>query len=338
MPYLKRWMIIHLILTFSLLSSNTHSAEPLGTPDTDNIEYPEDEPPSQAEIELGKTLFFDTRLSVNYGQSCATCHNPELGFGDGAALGQGTMGSALARNTPHIYNLAWNSVFFWDGRASSLEEQALGPIEAAGEMNMPIDKLLPRLQAVPFYKEQFAQIYGGDKITAAQLGQAIAAFERSIVSDNSAFDQYTRGEKHAMSPAAIRGLNLFKGKANCIDCHNGPNFTDESFHNLGINDLDQGRAGIINEQTLLGAFKTPGLRNTLLTAPYMHDGSEATIEEVIVFYNNGGGKSPNKDPLMKPLNLTSSEINDLIAFMGALTDPVDISRPRIPQNTQMVSN
>ncbi len=313
-----------------LFSLGVHAAGNLGTPDLDDIEYPDDEPPEQAEVELGKVLFFDTRLSLNQQQSCATCHNPDLGFGDGMAVGNGTMGGTLGRNTPHIYNLAFNSIFFWDGRASSLEEQALGPIEAAGEMNLPLAELLPRLKAVAYYQKNFKAVYGKSGITKQNLAKAIAAFERSIVSANAPFDQYMAGNKAAMSPSAIRGMKLFEDKAGCAQCHDGANFTDESFHNIGVSGKDAGRDEISSSKGMKGAFKTPGLRNTILTAPYMHDGSLASLEEVVRFYNKGGDNHKERSKLITNLDLTDIEIQDLVAFLGALTDPITIERPTIP--------
>lgn len=301
----------------------------LGTPDRDDIEYPNDEPHSDAEIELGKVLFFDTRLSEKKTQSCATCHNPELGFGDGLQFSLGDAGAAVGRNTPHIYNLAWNSIFFWDGRAPTLEAQALGPIEAAGEMNLAMDVAIARLEAVPYYQNKFNEIYGTG-VTKEGIGSAIAAFERTLISDNSPFDQYKAGNKSAMGPAAIRGLALFEGKANCVKCHDGPNFTDESFHNIGVDDDDPGRAPIAGDNSLHKAHKTPGLRNVIFTAPYMHNGSEESLEEVIQFYNRGGDRKEGISNLIVPLNLSDAEVRDLVAFLGALTDPVIVHRPEIP--------
>ena len=308
-------------------------ASELSTPDIDDIEYPDDEPHSELEIELGKVLFFDTRLSINHGQSCASCHNPDLGFSDGMASGVGTMGGSLGRNTPHLYNLAWASAMFWDGRMETLEEQALGPIEAAGEMNMPLNQLLPRLKKVRYYRETFTKVYGDEGINKTNLGRAIAAFERTIISDNSPFDQYIAGDKTAMSPAAIRGLEIFKGKGNCIDCHDGANFTDDSYHNIGVNNGDEGRYAVTGNKNMKGAFKTPGLRTIIYSAPYLHDGSAASLEEVIDFYNKGGNGGENIDKLIKPLGLSKQEKFDLIAFMGALTSPVIIKRPRIPKDS-----
>ena len=320
------------LITGFLLAAAYCSGEDIGVPDPSAIEYPDGKPPSKHEVELGKTLFFDNRLSLNQQQSCATCHNPDLGFSDGMASGHGTMGGNLGRNTPHIYNLAWGSIFFWDGRASTLEEQALGPIQAAGEMNMPLDSLLPRLKRVGYYRNTFTKVYGKEGITNENIGRAIASFERTIVSANSPFDRFVKGDKDAMIPAAIRGMDLFKGKANCIACHGGPNFTDESFHNVGLGDTDPGRAKIVPGATMQGAFKTSGLRNIILSAPYMHNGSEASLEAVVRFYNKGGNSKQGTDKLIKPLNLSNQEIQELVAFLGALTDPVKVAAPKIPKD------
>lgn len=312
------------------LSLGQAFAADLGTPDVDDIEYPDDEPPSALEISLGKTLFFDPRLSKNHKQSCASCHNPDLGFSDGMASGVGAMGGDLGRNTPHIYNLAWSNAMFWDGRMETLEEQALGPIEAAGEMNMPLGELLPRLKSVKYYQDTFREVYGDSGITKVNLGKAIAAFERTIISNDSPFDRYIAGDQAAMSASQIRGLALFKGKGNCIDCHDGVNFTDDSYHNIGVGDNDPGRGAVSGEPSMMGAFKTPGLRNIVFSAPYLHDGSAASLEEVIELYDMGGKSKKGLDKLIKPLNLTKQEKFDLISFLGALTGPVVIERPKIP--------
>jgi cytochrome c peroxidase len=324
---------IVLIVTFLLLHITPVFAEStLGTPDIDDIEYPDDEPHSPEEINLGKTLFFDTRLSLNEKQSCASCHNPDLGFSDGLKTSIGTMGGQVSRNSPHLYNLAWSAALFWDGRSSTLEEQALGPIEAAGEMNLPLSEVVPRLSKVPFYQKQFKVVYGESGLTIENVAKAIAAFERTIISDNAAYDKYIAGNTAAMSPSAIRGLALFKGKANCANCHDGPNFTDDSFHNIGVSPvlLDRGRANISGSEELVGAFKTPGLRNIIFSAPYMHDGSQSSLEDVIDFYNKGGMHKESLSSLIKPLHLNRTEIADLVAFLGALSAPVTIERPKIP--------
>jgi cytochrome c peroxidase len=319
-------LMLSILLGPGLLGTGV-AFRPLGVPDPATIEYPNDAAPSPAEISLGKALFFDKRLSVNSKTSCATCHDPNHGFSDGVPLGKGTMGNTLGRHTPHLYNLAWGSSFFWDGRAKSLEEQALGPIEAPGEMSMALDKLVGKLKAIPFYIQSFEKVYPKSKITKENIGKAIAAFERTIVSNNSPFDRYMKGDKSAITQEAVRGMQLFVGKAGCANCHDGANFTDDSFHNIGIGGKDKGRAAIVRDETLLGAFKTPGLRNIALTAPYMHDGSLKTLKEVVRFYNEGGRHKQGISDLIKPLQLTESEMSDLVAFLVALTDPVRISPP-----------
>lgn len=319
------------LLCVFLYTNISYAASPqltIGTPDVDDIEYPDDEPHSQEEIELGKQLYFDNRLSKNNNQSCATCHNPELGFSDGIAKGIGTGGDILGRNAPHIYNLAWGATFFWDGRASTLEEQALGPIVSSMEMQMTPEVALKRINNIAGYVKQFNDVYG--EVSFENIGRAIAAFERTFISDNSAFDKYIAGDEKAMSPSAIRGMQVFVGKGNCTACHDGDNFTDDSFHNIGIDNGDLGRYELDKQDSLRGAFKTPGLRNIVFSAPYMHDGSLGSLEQVVEHYNEGAPNVPYLSPLIKPLNLNVQEKADLVAFMAALTDPVIIERPVLP--------
>lgn len=320
-----------LYILAALLGGRLAAGEALeiGTPDPRTIEYPDGVPHSAEEIELGRQLFFDRRLSGNQTMSCASCHSPQSGMGDGVSKGVGSTGAKLGRNTPHIYNLAWNRVFFWDGRAGSLEEQALGPIASRAEMDLPLDQAAARLQAVPAYRQSFARQYGAERITPELIGKAIAAFERTLISRDSPFDRHLRGVPGAMSEEAVRGMALFRGKANCMACHGGVNFTDESFHNLGMLDNDPGRGALDSSPVLRAAFKTPGLRNVALTAPYMHDGSLLTLEAVVRFYVRGGDR-PGSDPLMKPLDIDEGGIRDLVRFMEALTDPVEITPPAIP--------
>ena len=329
----KEFLKISFLVMVLVWSTISFAAEPLGVPDRDYIEYPDDEEHTEEEIHLGKVLFFDPRLSLNEKQSCATCHNPDLGFSDGLAFGLGTMGAKVGRNAPHIYNLAWNISFFWDGRAATLEEQALGPIEAGGEMNMPLPKLIERLKKIKGYRELFDKAYGKDSINKENIGKAIAAFERTIIVDDTPFDRYMKGDKNAMSPDAINGKKLFETKARCILCHDGPNFTDNSFHNIGVlgDDIGRGKFMPKNDRSLDGAFKTPGLRNIIFSAPYMHDGSEGTLEDVVRFYNRGGNDVKNKSKLMIPLNLTEKEIFDIVAFLGCLTQPISIKKPELPK-------
>jgi len=300
------------------------------TPDRFDIEYPNDEEPSPALIELGKVLFFDNRLSSNNAQSCGTCHDPDLGFGDGKEFSLGAMGLPVSRNTPHLYNLAWNSLFFWDGRSASLEEQALNPIEAEGEMNMSLADLSPTLQSIPGYKPLFKAAFHNEEISNQKIAAAISAFERSLIVDNTPLDKYLAGDLNAIGADAKRGLNLFVNKAKCIACHDGPNLTDNSFHNIGLSSTDTGRKAIIDSPDLNRAFKVPGLRNNQYTAPYMHDGSIKTIEAVIRFYNRGGDNKENLSSLIQPLNLSENEIKDLVAFLATMNQEIQIERPILP--------
>ena len=318
--------------------------EPLGVPDPARIVHPGGAPPTPALIELGKTLFFDKRLSANRKQSCASCHNPRLGFGDGMATGRGARGNPLRRNTPHLYNLAWNSVFLWDGRAKSLEAQATMPITNPAEMGMTIEALAARLGKVPWYARRFRALFPRRPIGRETLGAALAAFVRTIVTRDSPFDRHLRGERRpegarnprgerrsigdsALGPAALRGLALFRVKANCVACHDGPNLTDGRFHNVGVLNGDPGLGRFDPNPVTVGAFKTPGLRNAALTAPYMHDGSLETLDDVVRHYNRGGG---NGTPIIRPLNLTEAEIADLVAFLESLTDDVRVKKPKVP--------
>ncbi|MCF2859552.1 hypothetical protein L1286_18885 [Pseudoalteromonas sp. SMS1] len=326
----KKWAFaaLPLILSMQIHAKDMPVFGNLSTPDVDDIEYIDEDEPSDREVQLGKMLFFDNRLSKHQNQSCATCHNPELGFSDGLAKGIGSGGDILGRNAPHLYNLAWSGIFFWDGRAGSLQEQALGPLVSDVEMQMTPKDVLQRLKKIPFYKKEFESLYG--EMTFENVGKAIAAFEMTIVSDDSAFDKYLAGQTEAMSMSAVRGLQLFVGKARCVKCHDGANFTDDSFHNIGIQSGDAGRYAIDKNNELKGAFKTPGLRNIIMSAPYMHDGSLGSLEAVIDHYDKGAVNVKNVSPLIVPLNLNPQEKADLIAFMAALTDPVVIERPILP--------
>lgn len=320
------------LLCFLLIATVPVRAEvPLGTPDPHDIFYPDDEEPAAEEVELGRALFFDSRLSANGRLSCATCHLPELGLGDGMARAVGSTGKPLVRNSPHLYNLAWNVVFFWDGRATSLEEQALMPITDPEEMNLSVGRMIEILGGVSVYRNRFTEIYGPGGLNATNVARALAAFERTLISDNSPFDRYMAGNRAAMSEEAVRGMQIFTGKGRCTKCHDGPNLTDQSFHNIGVDDDDPGRYEVVRDESLRGAFKTPGLRNVALTAPYMHNGSIGTLEEVIHFYNRGGDRKDNLSKLIQPLGLDKREVADLLAFLGALTDPVWPRRPALPE-------
>jgi len=287
-------------------------------------------------VDLGKQLYFDTRLSKNNSVSCAVCHNPGTGFADARQVSIGAFGTAGGRQAPTVYNTGFIPLQFWDGRAGSLEQQAIGPIHNPIEMAETHETVVPKIAKIPGYQKQFQLIFGGGA-SLQHIAEAIAAFERTIVSQNSTFDKYVMGDPRAMNDAATRGLGLFKGKARCILCHNGPNFTDNKFHNLGVPQVgplkeDLGRYLVTRAEKDKGAFKTPTLRSIVETAPYMHDGVFKTLEEVIDFFDQGGGNNQNLSTLMKPLGLTAEEKSDLIEFLKALTGaPIKVSVPKLPK-------
>ena len=289
-----------------------------------------------AKIELGKQLYFDGRLSKNNAISCAFCHNPGTGFADPRQTSIGVGGGVGGRQSPTVYNTGLNHVQFWDGRARSLEEQAIGPIHNPVEMAETHEHVVAKLGKIKGYQQQFKAVFGTD-VNLQGIAEAIAAYERTVLSTNSAFDKYVLGDQKAMDDAAVRGMALFKGKARCILCHNGPNFTDNQFHNLGVPQVgpmkeDLGRFVVSRAEKDRGAFKTPTLRSITETAPYMHDGAFKTLDEVVEFLDQGGGSNPNLSPLAKPLNLTAEEKSDLVAFLKALAgEPIPFSMPKLPK-------
>ncbi|WP_407156971.1 cytochrome-c peroxidase [Bradyrhizobium sp. STM 3557] len=284
------------------------------------IPFPKDNPYTPEKAALGKTLYFDTRLSVASAQSCASCHSPSFGWGDGLAVGVGHGMNKLGRHSPTVVNAAWGAIFMWDGRLATLEEQALGPIQSPGEMNMPLDQLMQRLSAIPEYKPRFASVFPKEGMTPQTLARAIATYERTIVSERAPFDAWIDGDEKAISEEAKRGFALFNGKAQCAACHEGWNFTNDGFQDIGLPSKDVGRGeyapGVIKMQH---AFKTPGLREIARRAPYMHDGSLATLEQVVDHYDGGGVDRPSRSDLMHPLGLTVQEKADLVAFLKSLS-------------------
>jgi len=286
-------------------------------------------------IALGKTLFFDPRLSGSNWISCASCHNPAMGWSDGLPTAIGDGMKTLNRATPTIVNTAYSPILMWDGRERGLEAQALGPITAGGEMNQDLPGLVRKLSRLPGYVAMFEKAYPGEGITDQTIGKAIAAYERTVLSGESPFDRWRRGDPKAVSASAKRGFQLFEGKANCAACHQGFNFTDNGFHNIGLKtigkDEDLGRFAVRKVGMLRGAFKTPTLRDVELTAPYMHNGIYATLEEVIDHYDRGGDVTDNLAPDMKPLSLTAQEKADLVAFMRSLTgEQMQVVIPQLP--------
>ena len=303
---------------------------------------PADNKSTTARVELGKALFFDPRLSGDGNMSCATCHNPMLGWSDGLPTARGFRGQILDRATPTILNSAYNHLQMWDGRAASLEEQATGPLDAEVEMAINVDDLVLWLRSEPAYAAAFEAAYPGEPIGADTLSKAIAAFERTIVSRNTPFGRWVAGDETAMSTSAVSGFQLFvdSEKGNCVVCHSPPNFTDSGFHNVGLSSFNagQGDLGRYHERPLnlmRGAFKTPSLRDVTKTAPYFHDGSALTLREVMQHYVTAGIDDTNLSPSMKPLDLTDTEISDLVAFLEALTSPPQaFTLPSLPTATE----
>lgn len=286
------------------------------------VPHPVDNTPSAEKIALGRALYFDPALSISGTVSCSSCHDPRFGFEDGRPRSFGVPLEALPRHSPTTLNLAWSETFFWDGRAGSLEEQALGPIGAGKEMAMPHDMLVERLKSRPNYTEAFLTAFPESGLTIDNVARAIAAFERTLISNNAPFDAWVKGDETAISDAAKRGFRLFNTKARCAECHIGWNFTDDGFHDIGLSDEDMGRYDILAADALRHAFKTPGLRNISERAPYMHDGSLPSLKAVIEHYNNGFTQRESLSPLIQPLGLNDKEVADLIAFLNTLSSPI----------------
>ncbi len=294
------------------------------------VPIPADNPMTVEKVALGRQLYFDGRLSKDGTVSCATCHDPKKGWTDQAPVSTGIGGQKGNRSAPTVINASYNLFQFWDGRAASLEEQAAGPIQNPIEMGETVESLLARLNAIPGYRDQFRSVFGTD-VTIDGIAKAIAAFERTVVSGDSPYDRFQAGDATALTEEAKRGLALFTGKANCSQCHVGFNLSDGVFHNIGVGmdepDPDLGRFVVTKEEKDKGAFKTPSLRDLMKTAPYMHDGSEATLEAVVEYYNKGGFANPWLDPKMQPLNLTEQEKADLVAFLKSLDGTYTVIEP-----------
>ncbi len=317
-----RWILV--LSSFGIgaagVLSATNDAEfALGTPGP--VPFPKDNPYSAAKAKLGHDLFFEGRMSKTGKTPCTWCHDPNRGYGDGRTISIGDPQVALNRHTPSLYNVGYATHFFWDGRSNSLEEQALFPIKHPKEMAMNLDELPGRLQKAG-YEPKFEKAFGSKEITTERIAQALATFERTITENDTPFDRYTKGDKSAMSADAIAGLTLFKGKAGCVRCHGGPNFTNAMtttgvpYANTGVYqspvlDPDSGRMEIEKTNKLMeNAFKIPSLRGVGKTYPYMHNGTLESLEEVVEFYNRGGdnGKLPK-------LKLSELEKKQLVEFL-----------------------
>ena len=315
-----------------------------------------------AQTELGRHLFFDPRMSGDGGISCATCHQPARGWGDGQSLSTGYPGSKYFRNAQTLLNATYNKRVFWDGRLSGADLPTLVRDHLTEAHFMLVDgRLFPeRLKQVPAYVKMFKEAYGGEPSFGGSL-KAIAAFLHTITSRNAPFDNYLKGDKKAISAEALKGLALFRGKAGCAGCHNGALLSDGGFHALGVPENEQifkdplrhitfrrfnkvlgvpnfmnlradpGLYVVTKEERDRGKFRTPTLREVARTAPYMHNGALAALEDVVAFYNKGGGSGPNKSPRLKPLGLDADEQKALVEFLKSLSgEPVPVKAPKIP--------
>ncbi len=304
-------------------AADGHTAVPLGLDSP--IPIPNDNSLAPAKVALGRKLFFDPILSRNGSISCSSCHIPDHGFGGNVPLPTGIDGRKGRRNGPSLLNRAYAQSLFWDGRAATLEAQALQPIQNPMEMGSHIDEVLNRLRANPAYGRSFAAAFN-DGISAPNVAKALASFERTLLAGNSAVDRFRNGDVSALSDSARQGLWLFESRGLCWKCHSGRNFTDEKFHNTGVSwgktPPDLGRFEASGKDEDRGRFKTPTLRNLASTRPYVHDGSLATLREVVEFYSRGGTPNLNLDPLMKPLDLSENDIQSLVYFLEALTGEV----------------
>ena len=282
-----------------------------------------DNPLTKEKVELGRTLFFDKRLSKNDTIACASCHMAEKGFTDGMPVSAGIHGLKGGRSAPASFNRVFSKGQFWDGRAATLEDQSIGPFANPIEHGFAThDEMVAKMKTIPGYRKLFQDVFGSD-ITIKDVGRAVASFQRTVLSGNSPVDKFDiGGDQNALNDAAKRGLELFRGKARCTRCHSGFNFTDEKFHNIGIgwdtNTVDLGRYMETKNPEDIGAFKTPTLREIARTAPYMHDGRFKTLEEVVNFYNQGGVKNPHLDNTLIPLELTEQEKQDLVGLLKSL--------------------
>jgi cytochrome c peroxidase len=294
---------------------------PLGLDTTHSA--PADNPVTEEKVRLGRTLFFDPVLSADRTLACASCHDPAHGFAgrDPVAIGIGRKRGT--RNAPTLLNRAYAAKLFWDGREATLEAQALGPIENPLELGANLSEVVERLKADTAYAKQFTAAFP-DGVTAANIGKALASFERTLLHGGTRVDQFRIGKIAALTAPEKHGLWLFESRAGCWKCHSGANFTDEKFHNTGVTwdktPADLGRYVVTKHDADRGAFKTPTLRGVAHTAPYMHDGSLASLKEVVEFYNKGGNKNPNLDPLVSSLNLSEPDLLDLVAFLEALSE------------------
>jgi cytochrome c peroxidase len=282
--------------------------------------HPADNPATPAKVALGQKLFFDPGLSGNGKVACATCHDVRRAFTDGEAFSLGVKGERLARHTPTVINLAWSETFFWDGRAKTLEQQAVMPIADAKEMGMPHTVMVSKLQADGDYRDQFAKAFPVEQVSVTTVGKALAAFQRTLLYAQAPFDRWIAGDESAISENAKRGFVDFNGRAGCAQCHSGWNFSDGKFHDIGVRSEDAGRFGVVADAALRHWFKTPGLRNIAERAPYLHTGELASLNDVLRFYNRGfDRRRATLSPEMR--NVRTRGGQDIVAFLRTLTSP-----------------
>lgn len=300
-------------------------------------------------ILLGKTLFFDPRISGSNQISCASCHIPDLSWTDGRGKSVGHDQQANKRNSPTLLNVWFYKHLFWDGRSPSLEDQAFSPINSETEMHSDMPEVMSKLRKIEGYKPLFDSAFGSPEISPETVTQALAVFQRTLTSRKADFDDFLAGQKNAMSDAALRGLHLFRTKARCMNCHNGPLFSDNDFHNIGLTyykreNEDLGRYNVTKKAADVGRFKTPSLRDVIRTRPWMHNGFFDNIEGVMNMYSAGMPQPkpkpdqvgdtlfPRTDPLIKKLDLTKEEKQDIIAFLNAITtEPYKMKMPVLPK-------
>jgi cytochrome c peroxidase len=300
---------------------NSHILGPEKIGNLPQVPVPPDNPQTTLKILLGKKLYFDKRLSKDNTISCASCHDPAMGWSDAGPTSVGINGQKGGRRAPPVSNAAYLPLQFWDGRAPSLEEQAKGPIQNPVEMGNTHDAMIKTVSDIPGYVEEFKTVFGPDLMTTNEVAQAIASFERTVVTTDSPFDRFVRGSEDALTEQEKWGLEIFNGKGHCTACHWGSNFTDGRFHNIGVKPQDpmkpdEGRIEITKDPRDRGAFKTPTVRDAALRAPYLHDGSEKSLESLVEFYNRGGDtEGSNLDPLLVPLKLNTAEKSALVVFM-----------------------
>ena len=333
-PILPLLLVVGILLVRAAASSPPVSGQdrPGAVPP---VPVPADNPQTEAKVKLGAQLFFEPRLSADHKLSCATCHHPDMAWANHDPTDTGFMDRKGTRNSGTVLDSAYMKFQFWDGRAESLEEQALGPIHNPVEMGETVENVVRKLNAIEEYRSQFRAVFGTD-VTPEGMAKAIAAFERTVVSGPSPYDRFLAGEKSALSASAKRGLEVFRGKGHCTFCHIGYTLSDQSFHNIGVG-MDQpnpdiGREEVTRDPADRGRFKTPMLRNVALTHPYLHDGSAKTLADVVALYDRGGVPNPNLDDDVKPLKLTDRDKADLVAFLEALTGPLPkIAPPTLPR-------